>query len=56
MTSLVMLEFILRVFIPSDLKKEKIKKINNNFFKNSLNELDKNNGIIISPEGLSQLT
>ena len=43
-------------FIPSDLKKEKIKKINNNFFKNSLNELDKNNGIIISPEGLSQLT
>ena len=43
-------------FIPKNFDKNKIRKFNLNFFQNALKELENNNGIIISPEGVSQET
>ncbi len=43
-------------FIPKNLDTDKIRKFNLNFFQNALKELENNNGIIISPEGVSQET
>ena len=43
-------------FIPKNFDTDKIRKFNSNFFQNALKELENNNGIIISPEGLSQET
>ena len=43
-------------FIPKNFDTDKIRKFNLNFFQNALKELENNNGIIISPEGLSQET
>jgi lysophospholipase L1-like esterase/1-acyl-sn-glycerol-3-phosphate acyltransferase len=43
-------------FIPKNFDKDKLRKFNSNFFQNALNELENDNGIIISPEGISQET